>query len=447
MKQNPTWLDANYLPPRFHNHPTENLNDKIFCLQNFIQGATGAQLRAAGVSDVWENVFDQVVSPSGSGLKACSQLSTSRFGSGNPTQTRVEQEADLIDLFQGKVISHEFAEGDYGQPSSTDFIFSQRIKQRADAMGITVNQVGEYGFHGSQAHQDWKQDNETARAPMSQYFLDLLDGNIGSKLEGGNLKDYMTNGLKDVRGTTINLYYSFKEYGGRYGNGDWMNTIPVQAMYHYNDAPNQTLLGFTWPKMQSTTGSVDITGAQSSNGQGVEREGGTIRPNGSKGIDFPSAPMEVMKQMGFFNSLFYDGTYLWGDWGVKADDGNLFNGPYVSMDAFQVGIDWYTHLIPALNQAGRALICCDYTVNGNRFSYNETERLISRRGSAHLNNSYFNQSAAATRGFAIVIPGTDPAIVYCDPYASPLVSQQVTVHYDNNDFNLGTIPGMTLYVS
>ena len=429
--RNPTYINAGKLAPTFHRHPATRPNDKICAIQNFIEGSTAVQLKAAGVTHVWSNVAEGELDNT---IGRAQNLSTEPFGSGTPTEATVRAVAENTYLFDKMVITDEFGEGTYPQANATQtsYWFSDQINIKAAREGKNVKQFGEYGSQALHYAQNWKRTHDGAREPMSEYMLSLLQSGISSRIDTSLLKSYLTGNMKNVRGRTVGYYYSFEKFP----IGDYINTIAVQAMYQYNES-NQDCIAFTWPKMQSNGHMIDVP----------QRDGGTRRPNGTLGIDFPNAPLEVMKMFGFFFPLFFEGDYLWGDWGVRPNDDDAFAAPYAGIDTFFVGTDWYTQSVPTLNQAGRALVCCDYTANGQRFSYTGTERLISRKGSAHYNNHYFNQGAAAQKGFCICIPGTTPKFIYVNPYLSPIQSETITAHYDGRNFNLGTIPGMTLYVS
>jgi len=431
MQQNPNYINAGKLAPTFHTHPTAETNDKICAIQNFVQGSTASQLKECGVSHVWSVVAEGNLDSS---IGRAQNLTTAPFGSQNPTEATVRGVASATQLFNNMVITDEFAEGDFPQVNATQVSewFSDQINIKANNEGKTVKQFGEYGSQALHLYQDWKRQFNVARNPMDGYFLDLLQSNISTRLDNSLLQTYLTSNMKNIRGRTVGYYYSFEKFTV----SDYINTIPVQAMYQYNQS-NQDCILFTWPKMQSNNYMIDMP----------QRDAGTRRPNGSIAYDFPTTPLEVMKIFGFMSHLFFEGGYLWGDWGIKPNDDNQFLSSYTGIDTFFVGVDWYTSLIPSLNQAGRALICSDYTANGTRFTYPDAQRLISRKMRPHYNNSYFNRTAADKKGMLITIPGTVPKFVYINPYLSPIDSEAVIAHYDGRNWDLGTIPGMSLYVS
>jgi hypothetical protein len=431
MPQNPRHINAGKLAPTFHLYSATRANDKICAIQNFVEGSTAAQLKAAGATHVWENV---AIGELDNTIGRAQNLSTAAFGSTSPSEATVRAVAEATTLYQNMVITDEFGEGTFPQDNvtQTSYQFSDQINIKAAREGKNVKQFGEYGSQALHYSQDWKRTFNGAREPMSDYMRSLLQPNISTRIDTCLLKSYLTGSMKNVRGRTVGYYYAFEKFP----IGDYINTIAVQAMYQYNES-NQDCIAFTWPKMQSNGHMVDVP----------QRDGGTRRPNGTYGYDFPAVPLEVMKMFGYFFPLFFEGDYLWGDWGIKPNDDDAYSAPYAGIDTFFVGTDWYTQCIPTLNQAGRALVCCDFTANGQRFSYTGTERLISRKGSPHYNNYYFNQGADTKKGFCICIPGTTPKFIYVNPYRSPIDYENITAHYDGRDFILGTIPGMTLYVS
>lgn len=435
MKTNPKWLDASRLAPQFHKQKVSNPPDKDVCIQCFTKGVTAEDLRGAGVTHVWEST------KIGGGLSdqigVCQNYSTQEFGSPNPSEEKVREVARSKKLYDNMLITDEFKEGAFGQVGNrTSEWFYEELSKRAKQEKKTVQLLGEYGSGAINVYNQFKRAWDSEREPMSPYFLSLLGPDIVSKLDekpgssGTMLKHYAQTRGKYM-GRCVGFYYSME-----HPLSDLIATMGLQAIYHYNAVPDQYVMLFTWPKMQSNGVLLDVP----------EREAGTIRPDGSTGIDFPNCPPEISKIHAFLGCLFYDAVYLWNDYGTKEDDDNKYNGPSIGTDAFFAGIHWYCDLIPTLKEAGRDVVCCDYTVNGQKLAYTGKERRISRRGKPYFGNQYFNEIAAAKRGFALVIPGKRPFFIYLNPYLTPLQSEQVIVRFDNRDWKLGNIPGMTLHV-
>lgn len=436
MKTNPTWLDASRLAPQFYKHKVSNPPDKDVCLQCYTRGATAEELVAAGVTHVWE--VTKILGKLSDAVGVCQSYSTKEFGSSNPSEEKVREVAREKTLYDNMLITDEFREGSFGQvANNTSEWFYDELNKRAKKEGKTVHMLGEYGAGAINVYPYFKREWNSKREPMDPYFLSLLGPDIVSKLEtkpgssGTVLKDY-ASGRGKYMGRCVGYYYSIE-----YPVGDYIGSMGLQAIYHYNAVPDQYVMLFTWPKMQSNGILMDVP----------QRDSGTIRPDGTTGIDYPNCPPEIAKMHAFLGCLFFDAVYLWNDYGMQDDDDNKYNGTSIGTDGFFAGIHWYCDLVPTLKEAGHELICCDYSSNGAKFAYTGKERRISRRNKPYYYNQYFNEIAEARRGIAICIPGKKPTFVYYNPYLSPIQTEVVIVRFDGRDWNLGRIPGMTLNVT
>lgn len=443
-KQNPAWLNAGRLAPQYWKHPATHPTDKIVCMQDFVTTDSASNttrcLRDAGITHVWE------ATGVGAGLDfskigICQNLTTAMFGSHNPTEDHVRKCARGIALYPNMQITDEFAEGQYGQwGNNTALWFYDELNKRANQEKKTVRFLGEYGAQSITPYRSWSREWNSPRDPLSSYFMSLLTSNIINNLEtsagssGTVLKQYVTSGISKYKGRCIGGYYSIRD---PVSVGDWITSLGWMAILHYNAEPNQDVMYFTWSKMQSNGAMIDVP----------QRDSGTRRPDGSIGITFPNCPPEIARIHGFLGLLFYDSIYLWDDWGTNPDDDTKFQAPGISMDALVVGTQWYSDLIPALRQAKRDVVVCDYVSDGSPFKSATQERRVSRKGQSYYNNRYFNEVATAKRGMALCIPGKKKVFVYINPYRSPVDIETVAVLYKGKVYDIGDVPGMTLAVA
>lgn len=434
MKKNPAWLDAASFVPQYWKYPVDAIPDKPVCMQCVCNEATEEQLKSAGVTHLWENI---AITLNKTDIKICQNYSTVLFGKGDPSEEEVRSVAKSLNIYDDFVITDEFGEGAFPQINQlqTSEWFYDELKQRAKAAGKKIHLFGEYGSQAVQCYTNFRHQWTDSRNPLEPYFLELLGPEIAQKLDNSAryLKNYLNGNLWNIRGRCLCYYYSYETL-----DGDWITSIPLNAVYNYNGADTECLL-FLWGKSQSNGAMIDVP----------QRDSGTIHPDGSVTIDYPVVSPELMKILGFFGMLFFDAVYLWDDYGTGPDDQN--SGTWLSQkvgtDAFMIGTQWYTQLIPVLNEAGRNVICCDYTSNGVRFSYSGKERRVSRREHPYFYNSYFNEVAAALRGMAFVIPGKVPAFIYVNCYLGPWQGEDVIIHFEGKDYNIGVVPGTVLYVS
>ncbi len=434
MKKNPPWLNAASLVPQYWKYPVESLPDKPVCMQCIVTEATELQLKSAGVTHLWENM---AISQQKMDIRICQNYSTILFGKADPTEDEVRSVARRLQIYDDFVVTDEFGEGSFPQIDQiqTSAWFYDELKKRAVESGKKVHLFGEYGSQAVQCYTNFRHQWGDVRRPMDPYFLEILGPDIGGRLDGSAkfLRNYLNGDLRKIRGRCLCYYYAYEAL-----DGDWVTSIPLNAMYNYNGADTECLL-FLWGKSQSNGAMIDVP----------QRDSGTIHPDGQVTTDYPIVNPELMKILGFFGMLFCDAVYLWDDFGTGPDDQNspVWLSPKAGTDAFMVGVQWYAQLVPVLNEAGREIVCCDYTSNGVRVAYKGNERRVSRRGKPYFYNSYFNEVAASLRGMAFVIPGTSPAFVYLNCYLGPWQSEEVVIHYEGKDYSLGCIPGTFLYVS
>lgn len=442
--QNPGWLDCSRLAPQYWKHPAVKAMDKAVCMHNIVSNGTPEAivnyLRRSGVTHVWE-IAGRDVGLDFDRIGVCTLFSTGMFGSHEPSEELVRNVARNVQLYPNMQITDEFGEGTYAQwNGNTSQWFYDELNKKAKKEKKDVRFLGEYGSQSITPYQDWRREWNSPREPLNGYFLSLLESNIVDKLDdiegatGQALKHYVLSGNNHYRGRCIANYYSLRSPDRL---GDWVASFGWMAMLHYSAEPDQDVMLFSWPKMQSNMAMIDM----------AQRDSGTRRPDGTIAISFPHCLPELAKMNAFFGLLFYDSVYLWDDWGRNPDDDNKFNAPGISIDAFMVGVKWYADLIPTLKQARRDILVCDYVANGKPFRSMTKERRISRKGRVYYENQYFNEVAAAQRGLALCIPGRKKAFIYVNPYRSPLDIEKVTVQHGNARYDLGDVPGMTLIVA
>ncbi len=453
LKKNPSWLNAGKLAPQYFFNPAAVLPAKpvgIQCSPSYPgqPERTFAALKAAGITHVWDmtmhahGFFTDGWQPTGrntSGITRALMLGTQGLGDmfpglkpygGQLNQQQAEQWADRQQLFDGALITDEFAEGTYPQFEQSREWFYARLAQRiAGGKYQNVQLLGEYGY-GSQKL-------EIPKNPLSAYALSLLTPGMAGHLENvagssdTKFRHYVAAAGK-YRGNCIGGYYAVTE-----NVTDWVFNFAYNTI-QYNATPEQPRMLFTWAGMQSNSTMIDTP----------QKDAGTIRPNGSVSYNFPDTPAEIMKIMGFFGLLFYDSVYLWDAYGLpSATDENAWTSCGIGQDAWVLGTRWYAELQPALQEAGHHLLVADYTANGKAFASKTPERRLPRKGRPAYGNLYLNEAKASRRGFALVIPAATPRFVYINPHLSPLETEHIVVSYGNQTYDLGEIPGMTLAVS
>lgn len=422
MKNNPNWINlekgANYL-----NNPVPVQTGKIVGLQNF-HNVSPETLKAAGVTHLWSTKAGGAgISPASIGF--AHMMSTGGFLSSSPTEAKVKEVAGTLALYDNLLVIDEFFEGSYPQPGSTELIFYRELKRLAELAGKNVRRFGAYAYSDLSVSRNWDIDAGQGRHPDNEYFANLMKPNAIDYLTGSaggqHLKNMILDNRMQDRGSCIGGYYSFRDEIAR---GDYFTSLFLNAMLHYN-LGDWELLGFQWSKMQSTE---------------LPFETWHATPNNS----FPTTPYEIRRARTFFEQLLLEGSYDWNDKDFYVN-GEIPEG--VAVDGWFAGIHLYAGIKEKLQQAGGEIVCCDFTANGDRFSYTGSERLISAKGVKHYNNTYFNKVATEKTYFALVIPATEPEVILFDGYGSPLRKKNVVVHYDGYNFDCGNVPGVALHVS
>ncbi len=453
LKKNPSWLNAGKLVPQYFFNPAPVLPDKPVGIQCFPSypgnpEKTFATLKAAGITHVWDmamhaqGFFDNAWRPTGknpSGITRALMLGTQGLGEmfpglkpygGQLTHKQAEQWADRQQLFDGAIITDEFAEGTYPQFDQSREWFYSRLSQRIKTGGFkNVQLVGEYGYASQKMGIPQNPLSAYARSLLQPAFINNLESVPGS---GDTKFKHYVQAAGQYRGNCIGGYYAITENPTHWIYNFAYNTI------QYNATPDKPRLLFTWAGMQSNGTMIDTP----------QREAGTRRPDGSISTNFPDTPPEIMKIMGFFGLLFYDSVYMWDAYGTPSPTNeNAWTSCGISQDAWIVGTRWYSELIPALKEAGNNLLVADYRTEKGAFVSKTPERKIPARGKPVFGNIYFNETKAAQRGMAIVIPSTKPRFIYINPSLPVWQKERVSINYDGKLYDLGEIPGMTLAVS
>ena len=449
--RNPSWLDAASWLPQWYGKPAAAQPDKPVVMHNIPReddkAATVSKLRAAGITHLWRNSLAAIsdeTSVSKDPLHPALMLSSDEFmkyGEKGYAMTREQcrEFADTVPLKDHTIVTDEYSEGQRPQPAQQqEWIyerFAERIKEQK-LKGVML--IGEYAIRNVKVW-GFQKDFQSPREPMSAYALSLLTPDIVKNLgtdggwPNGALGIYAQGSSKN-RGTSIGCYWSLEHVPV----SDYLVSLAQNAIFHYNAVPDQPRLLFTWPSMQSNTVASDL----------VAYNPGWPRKDGKIQEGWPTAPPEMMKILGFFGMLFYDSVYLWDDWGTRpVTDENSFPKLSLSTDSFLLGTQWYSQLIPVLNQARRDIEVCDYATRKLQLKSKTKERRISRRGKSYFNNSYFNEVGEKRCGMAFCIPGPKKAFVYLNSYHSPMEIETVVVEHGGKRYNLGEIPGMTLTVA
>jgi len=432
MQKNPTWYKGNRFVPQYSEQAGPVNHGKIYVAQTFLQNDTASKLLAAGVTHVWENNRQSL--PGASAIKKAYNFSTGIFGTSTPTREQVRAAVDAHFVPSADVvITDEFAEGDFGQsnPFQTSYWFYERVNEICQAAGITARNFGEYASVDADPIDIDFKIGGAARDPFNSLYENLLGPNTKDYISG-NLAAYYNSNNYLLRGKCIDFYYNSAR-----SVGDFILGKMIGVQVNYNAGPNEELIYFPWPKMQTTSGTYD----------GPERNFGAKRPNGETVISDQICPAELLKFCGLMSMATTEGSYMWGDNGIQANSeqtGPAFLG--AGIDGFNVGVRWFSAINSNYLAAGRSVLCADYTSNGSAFTYTG-ERELARKGAARPNNFYLLNCVKQKRGFSLVIPGTTPSFIYFNPYLNPAQSEAVTVSFEGSNYNLGTIPGCTLYVS
>jgi hypothetical protein len=188
-------------------------------------------------------------------------------------------------------------------------------------------------------------------------------------------------------------------------------------------------------------------------------------------------PLQKMLWGGFFGCLLAEGVYMWEvglnfsdnladdqidpyapteTWespnGSPAPTRKAYGGDYYpkyprsGADAIMVGVHWYSQ-IKHIVEASTGIAYASYTTNAATVNVQPGDPRLFRRGFQNFGQDTILHHAAAERGVGLACTGAgETLLVYLNSYLGTSKKENVTMHFNGNNYPLGDLEGNTLHV-